>query len=108
MDRICREIDELRDYEHEIELALGAVHGRLKWLRAPNAFLLRREVNRRIQTLQSRHNIVHNCYVALKKAEDGASKELAGETQKSHAESGDRATQSQRILCRDLRVGPRG
>ena len=70
LDRIRREIDELREYEHEIGMTLGAVPGRLKWLRAPRAYLLKKDVDRRIQTLKSRHNVVHNCYLTVRRSEE--------------------------------------
>jgi hypothetical protein len=71
LDRICQEIDELRDYEHQIEMALSAAHGRFKWLRAPGSYLLKRDVARRIQLLKWRNNVVRNCYLAVKRDEEG-------------------------------------
>ena len=70
LDRIQREIDELREYEHEIEMALGAVNGRFKWLRAPGSYLLKRDVTRQIQLLKWRNNVMRNCYLAVKGDEE--------------------------------------
>jgi hypothetical protein len=70
LDNIRREIDGLQEYEQQIELALGAVSGRLKWLRAPNAYLLKKDVGRRIQSLKLRHNVVRNCYLTVKMSEE--------------------------------------
>ncbi|MDP8926372.1 MAG: hypothetical protein M3M97_05575 [Actinomycetota bacterium] len=70
LDRIRREIDELQEYEHAVETTLGALHGRFKWLRAPGAYLLKKDVARQIQSLKWRSNVVRNCYVAVKKGEE--------------------------------------
>jgi sugar-specific transcriptional regulator TrmB len=70
LDRIQREIDELREREHEIEMALGAVNGLFKWLRAPGSYLLKRDVARQIQLLKWRNNAVRNCYLAVKRDEE--------------------------------------
>lgn len=70
LDDIRREIDELRDHELEIEAILGEIHGCLRWLRAPNARLLKRSINARIQSLKLRYNIVHNCYLTVKRDEE--------------------------------------
>jgi hypothetical protein len=75
LDRIHREIDELREYEHEIGMTLGAVPGCLKWLRAPSAYLLKKDVDRRIQTLKLRHNVVHNCYLTVRRCEERGQRE---------------------------------
>ncbi len=70
LDNTCRRIDELREYHHEIETVLSAVHGRFKWLRAPGAYLLKKDVTRQIQLLKWRNNVVRNCYLAVKKNEE--------------------------------------
>lgn len=69
---IRREIDELRDHKLEIEAILDEIHGCLRWLRAPNACLLKRSIEARIQSLRLRYNIVHNCYLTVKRDEEGA------------------------------------
>lgn len=70
LDNIRQEIDELREHELEIEAVLGEIHGRLRWLRAPNARLLKRSIDARIQSLKLRYNIVHNCYLTVKRDEE--------------------------------------
>lgn len=70
LSNIRREIDELREYELEIEMILGATHGRLKWLRAPRACLLKKSIGTRIQSLRLRYNMVHNCYLTVKRDEE--------------------------------------
>lgn len=70
LDSIRREIDELREHELEIEAVLGEIHGSLRWLRAPNARLLKRSIDARIQSLKLRYNIVHNCYLTVMKDEE--------------------------------------
>jgi hypothetical protein len=79
LGNIRREIDELREYELEIEMALGAIHGRLKWLRAPGAYLLKNSLEARTQSLRLRYNMVHNCYLTVKRAEERESLEVRSE-----------------------------
>jgi prefoldin subunit 5 len=67
---IRREIDELREHEAEVEIALESVRGSLRWLRAPYAYLLRKSLREQIQSLQLRHNVVHNCYQTVRKDEE--------------------------------------
>jgi hypothetical protein len=71
LEGLRREIDELREYEHQIETALGAIPRPLRWLRAPDACLLKKEVGRRIESLRLRYNIVHNCYLAKGREANG-------------------------------------
>ena len=70
LDSIRREIDELREHALDIEAVLSEIHGRLRWLRAANARLLKRSIDARIQSLKLRYNIVHNCYLAVKRDEE--------------------------------------
>lgn len=71
LDEIRREIDELREGALDIEEVLDR-SGRLGFLRAPNAWLLRRGLEARIQTLRVRYSVVHNCYLAVKRDEERA------------------------------------
>lgn len=70
LDDIRREIDELRDHQLEIEAVLGEIPGCFRWLRAPNAYLLKRSIEARIQSLKLRYNMVHNCYLTVKRGEE--------------------------------------
>ncbi len=75
---IRQEIDELREYELEIELALDSIHGCLRWLRAPYACLLKKSIETRIQSLRLRYNMVHNCYLTVKRDEERESLKVRG------------------------------
>jgi hypothetical protein len=72
LDLNRKRIDDLREYEHEVEMHLRVVRGRVGWLRALWFYLLRRELTRQVRLIKWRNNAVRNCYLQAIRDEERA------------------------------------
>ncbi|MEW6637316.1 MAG: hypothetical protein AB1425_10960 [Actinomycetota bacterium] len=80
MAAVCEEIDRLLEFDCEIEAYLKTIPGPLRWLRAPGASLVRRDLARQIEALKMRNTILRNCCLEAKRSEERApySRRIAG------------------------------